>query len=493
MSYDVVWRPIPGTSQEIALDTRAHETLYCGSRGPGKTDAQLMRFRRFVGIGYGPFWRGVIFDREYKNLDDLVTKSKRWFHAFNDGVKFLSSKGEYKWVWPTGEELLFRTLKTDADYYNYHGQEFAYIGFNELTKFSTPDLYDLMMSCNRSSFTPEKDNPNLPNIPLQIFSTTNPKGPGHNWVKKRFIDPAPYGELVWTEKEVFNPKTKQNEVIRRSQVAIFGSYKENIYLPAEYIAGMDSITDENTKKAWLEGSWDVVDGGAFDDLWRSDVHVLPRFPIPAGWRVDRSFDWGSSEPFSVQWWAEANGEEVTLPDGRTFAPPAGTLIMINEWYGAKEIGLNKGLALSPTEVAKGIIEREIDMLENGWIQRQPWPGPADNQIGNVITVEDDSIEKKMAKLGVRWTKSDKSSGSRKIGLQLVRDRLHASLVGEGQGFYVMRNCKAFLEIFPTLPRSEKDPDDVDTTCEEHVYDSLRYRFLKGSDRYSSNLKLKSWS
>ncbi len=60
---DVIWEPIPGSSQEFALDTRCHHTLYTGARGPGKTDTQLMRFRRRVGCGYGSYWRGAIFDR----------------------------------------------------------------------------------------------------------------------------------------------------------------------------------------------------------------------------------------------------------------------------------------------------------------------------------------------------------------------------------------------------------------------------------------------
>src|SRR5690349_8624142 len=98
----VVWQPLAGTSQEIALDSRCDETLYWGSRGPGKTDTQLMRFRRRVGLGYGRFWRGVIFDREYKNLDDIVSKSKRWFPQFDDGAQFRQSTADYKWVWPTG-------------------------------------------------------------------------------------------------------------------------------------------------------------------------------------------------------------------------------------------------------------------------------------------------------------------------------------------------------------------------------------------------------
>ena len=122
-SVKKVWSPLPG-SQTLVMSCPANVILYHGSRGPGKTDAQLMRFRQNVGKGYGRFWRGVIFDREYKNLDDLVSKSMRWFPAFKDGARFLSGKSDYRWVWPTGEELLFRVLKRDADYWGYHGQEF---------------------------------------------------------------------------------------------------------------------------------------------------------------------------------------------------------------------------------------------------------------------------------------------------------------------------------------------------------------------------------
>lgn len=98
---NIIWEPLPG-SQELAISCPCHHILYEGTRGPGKTDAQLMRFRRRVGQGYGIFWRGVIFDREYKMLDDLVLKSKKWFNRFGDGATWLSSGKDYKWVWPSG-------------------------------------------------------------------------------------------------------------------------------------------------------------------------------------------------------------------------------------------------------------------------------------------------------------------------------------------------------------------------------------------------------
>jgi hypothetical protein len=503
----VVWQPLQG-SQELAISCPCNHILLEGTRGPGKTDAQLMKFRRNVGLGYGKFWRGVIFDREYKNLDDLVAKSMRWFPAFGDGARFLSSKSDYRWVWPTGEELLFRTIKKMVDYWNYHGQEFPYMGWNELTKFPTPELYDVMMSCNRSSFLPQ-ENPIyekgstqpifLPELPLQVVSTTNPFGAGHNWVKRRFIDVAAPGEIVRTRTNVYNPRTGKREDVVKTQVRLFGSYKENRYLSPEYVAELENMKNPNRRRAWLWGDWDIVAGGAIDDLWDEVVHVAPRFIIPRGWKIDRSLDWGSSKPFSVGWWAEANGEEVTIRtakgETRRWAPPAGTLIRIFEYYGTEELGSNKGLLLGPRAVAREI-KRIDDMLyEDGWIPSKVRPGPADGSIFDVRPTDNefdpDSIAAAMEMEGVVWERADKSAGSRKNGLVLLRDRLQASIDGEDAGIYFMRNCVATLALLPVVPRDEDDEDDVDTDSEDHLYDEVRYRVLKGNNHSATAITVHS--
>lgn len=511
---NIAWKPLPG-SQALAIACPCNEILYEGTRGPGKTDSQLMKFRRYVGLGYGRYWRGVIFDREYKNLDDLISKSQRWFPQLGGPkASFKSSTSDLKWVWATGEELLFRQIKRNQDYWNYHGQEFPFLGWNELAKYPTPDLYEAMQSCNRSSFLPlehtprrdprdtKKRGPNdtgfdtfdgapLPEIPLMTFSTTNPYGPGHTWVKRKFIDPAPPGRVMKTVSNVFNPRTQKREDITKTTVRLFGSYKENRYLSPEYVAGLESIRDENKRRAWLWGDWDIVAGGAFDDVWDANVHVVPRFRVPSSWRIDRSFDWGSSHPFSVGWWAEANGEEAEMQDGTLWAPPRGTLIRICEWYGSEEIGRNVGLKLSAKNIALGIAKYEETLLSLGWIKSRPLAGPADNQIRNVTEEDVDTIEIKMAREGILWEHSDKSPGSRINGLQLMRDRLEASLDNEGPGLYVMDNCRAFIGIIPTLPRDENNPDDVDTTAEEHIWDDTRYRVLASSNRYATSLDVHS--
>lgn len=511
-NFEIIWEPQEG-SQTIAMDSRCDHTLYEGARGPGKTVTQLMRFLRLVGKGYGAFWKGIIFDLEFDHLGGLVAESKKWFNLFDDGAKFYESTSAYKWVWPTGEELLFRHVKKIGDYEGFHGHEYPFIGWNELTKHASSALYDKFMSCNRSSFDPITNTPHiknndgsvsyltkngmpLPPIPLEVFSTTNPNGPGHNWVKRRFIDIAPRGRVVRITAQIYNPQTKKEETHTKTQIAIFGSYRENRFLDPKYIVELETLKDKNLRRSWLYGDWSVTAGGAFDDVWDEVFNVVPRFVVPSGWRLKRTFDWGSTHPFSVGWWAEANGEEAIMPDGRTFGPPAGSLIRFNEWYGCQldgegkpDYGSNKGLKLAATRIAEGIRDREISLMENNWISEQPMAGPADNQIRNVNESETDTIEKKMAKVGVRWTASDKSKGSRKIGLEIAREIIDNAKTCEGPALYVMEHCRAFIATLPTLTRDPDNQDDVNTEEEDHIWDETRYCILDGSLKSARKLKI----
>lgn len=508
--YNKIWEPQPG-SQTLAISCPCNHILMEGTRGGGKTDNQIMFFRRFVGIGYGAFWRGVIFDREYKNLDDLIVKSKRWYSQFNDGAKFLKGGGDYKWVWPTGEELLFRQMKTDDDYWKYHGQEFPFIGWNELTKQPNAQLYEAMMSCNRSSFLPKEHTPRelhtfdndgniiqhnyLPEIPLVVFSTTNPYGVGHNWVKLRFIDPAEPGHVVRMTSEVFNPRTQKRENITKSQVRLFSSYKENRFLSPEYVLELESISDPNKRAAWLWGDWDITSGGMFDDVWSPQHNVVNPFKVPHSWKMFRTFDWGSSRPFSVGWWAESDGSDYLDAKGQWRSTVKGDVFRIAEWYGWNGVP-NEGLRMIATNVAKGIVARELK-----WgIRNRVKPGPADNSIWD--DVNGVCIARDMAKKvridgqmhrGVEWARSDKSAGSRKNGWELMRIAIcnaHPSDDGyprETPGLYVFSSCTQFIRTVPSLPRDDVDMDDVDTDAEDHIGDEARYYILGTGSRFSTGV------
>lgn len=490
-SEDVVWRPQEGSQSVVLAHHWVFELLYHGTRGPGKSDTIIMDFLQFVGKGWGLQYKGVIFRQTFPQLEDLITKSKRWIPLIVPGAKFNGSA--YKWTFPDGEELLFRQFNKPDDYWKYHGQEFQFVGWDELTNYATLQGYKDMMSCLRTTH---------PDIPLRVRATTNPYGPGHNLVKFYFELPAKDGIIRRHWYEFVDPISGDKVRQQLTRLSVRGTIWENqILLKAQpdYISNLHKQADNPAKlAAWLEGSWDIVAGGMFDDVWDHNKNVVSRFNVPMSWKIDRSFDWGSSAPFSVGWWAESDGTDYRGADGQWHSTVRGDLFRIAEWYGWDNEP-NKGLKMLAVDVAKGVLEREKLLFG----KRTVSPGPADTQI---FTVENGTgIAKDMEKPirlggkvyqnGVQWTKADKRPGSRKAGWEAMRkmmrdasnqkDEEGRTLPREHPGLFVFDNCDQFIRTVPVLPRCDKDPDDVNTDAEDHIGDEVRYRVKTLGKRISS--------
>ena len=159
----------------LFLSCPVYETLIQGTRGGGKTDCLLMSFAKNVGKGYGPAWRGALFRQTYPQLADVVAKSKRWFYQIFPGAKF--NESDYLWTFQTGEQLFFRYGDKEDDYWNYHGHEYPWLGFEELTNWKDDSFFSAMLSTCRSS---------IEGVPKMVRATTNPFGKGHQWVKDRY-------------------------------------------------------------------------------------------------------------------------------------------------------------------------------------------------------------------------------------------------------------------------------------------------------------------
>ena len=457
---EVVWKPQAG-SQTLFLSCPIYEVLYEGTRGPGKTDALLMDFVQHVGVGLGPDWRGILFRRTYPELKDVIAKSQKWFKRFFPTAEY--NKVEKTWTFPGGEQLILANMRNVDDYWSYHGHAYPWIAWEELTNWPDDGPFRKMMSCSRST---------NPRAPLKYRATCNPYGAGHNWVKRRYRLPQGRGIVI-------RDAVDQDGGKEPPRVAIHGCLSENrILLDAnpDYIAKLRAAARNPAElAAWLHGSWDIVAGGMFDDMWDPKRHVVDPFPVPKSWKVDRSFDWGSTKPFSVGWWAESDGTDVRLPNGRVLNTVRGDLFRIHEWYGCDPREQNVGLRMLATDVALGIREREAQMLSGGLISTRVRPGPADSAIW---TSEDGpSIASNMASKGIMWEQADKSPGSRKNGWEEIRARLAAAVGSprEKPGLFVFRTCTAWLDTVPNLPRDDKNMDDVDTDAEDHAGDETRYR------------------
>lgn len=458
--------------QTKAYLSEATEILYGGAAGGGKSHLMrvvaIMLCSQVKGLQVYLFRR--LSDDLYKNhmegAGGFLAMLAPWFESKR--VKFNGSKN-YIEFW-NGAKIWLSHCQHEKDVTKYQGAEIHLLLIDELTHFTEKQYRFLRGRVRLGGLdVPDSLKDKLP----AVLAGSNPGGVGHNWVKRLFVDFAAPMATKRADK-------KDGGMLRQYILARLDDNPTLLLNDPDYIDRLDGLGEPALVKAMKDGDWNIVAGGAFDDIW-SDKLILPRFNVPKTWIIDRSFDWGSSHPFSVGWWAEADGSEAILPDNRVFCPPKGSIIRIAEWYGSKSTGTNEGLKLSAKEIADGIVEREKVLLDSGWIATKPKAGPADNQINNVVQSDVPTIADEMKAKGITWTKSDKKAGSRINGLELLRGRIKSATqaIPEDKGIWFTDNCRAAISQLPVLPRDKRNPDDVDSQAEDHVYDEIRYRVLAG--------------
>jgi hypothetical protein len=456
--------------QTAAYTTDATEVLFGGSAGPGKS--HLMRIAAIMWCAQIPGLQVYLFRREFPDLYKNHMEGPSGFPAMlapwiamgwaklNLGKNFIE--------FYNGSKIHLCHCQHEKNMYDYQGAEIHVLMIDELTHFSEP-IYRYLRGRTRigSLNVPDQYKGQFP----RVLCGSNPGGVGHNWVKAAWVSLLKPFEKRRMGKD-------DGGLLRQFIPAFLSDNPTLTENDPDYADRLSGLGDAALVKAMLDGDWNIVSGGALDDVW-SERAILPRFPIPSSWRVDRSFDWGSSKPFSVLWFAECDGTEATLPNGMKWAPPKRSLVLLHEWYGAK--GPNQGLKMPARDIGNGIKAIEKDLVAGKWCA-QPKAGPADNSIANVSQPGTPTIADEMRSVGVTWEESDKAPGTRKIGLDLIRARLTESKkpVPENPALFIMDHCRNAIAHWPVLPRDAKNPDDVDTSAEDHDYDALRYRVLKAA-------------
>lgn len=424
----VIWRPQEGP-QKALVTCPVFEVCFGGARGGGKTDSMIGGDWPIHAQRYGKHAKGVFFRRELPQLESAIERSKEIY--FPLGAQWNEQKKT--WRFPNGATLKFRPLERDSDAEKYQGHDYTRVYFEELTNYPDPKPVMKIKATLRSGA----------GVPCGFRATCNPGGPGHNWVKERYIDPHPSGYKVIKDDEglerVFIPaRLTDNQVLQKNDPT--------------YISRLKQSGSEQLVKAWLDGDWNIIDG-AFFDCW-SPKMVIDPFEIPDDWLRFRSFDWGASKPFSVGWWAVVSDHPKL---------PRGALVRYREWYGAKSA--NVGLKITAEQVALGIKEREKDDLVTY--------GVADP----AIFAEDGgpSISEKMAQKGVYWKPADNKrvAGRGRIG---GWDEMRQRMIGEDDKpmIYCFKTCVDSIRTIPMLQHDENKPEDLDTNAEDHAADEWRY-------------------
>lgn len=278
----ILVQPQPGPQQAF-LDCKANIAVYGGAAGAGKTWALLVEALR--NVDHPAF--GAVFFR--KSFPQIMNEGGLWDSASEiypqfGGVPFVTGP---KFRFPSGAEISFAHIGSDAERYNWDGAQIPLICFDQLEHFSWKQ-FTYMLSRNRASSYPG---------PCYIRATCNPN-PDHFlrefmrwWIDDEtgYAIPERSGVLRWfimLGNEVFWADTpdelKQKHgaaVLPKSFTFIPGDIEDNqilLHRNPDYLANLEAMPYVERMRL-RHGNWNIREtaGTIFRREWFTIVPAAP--------------------------------------------------------------------------------------------------------------------------------------------------------------------------------------------------------------------------
>lgn len=244
------------------LMNNVQELFYGGAAGGGKSEIVLAGAAQYVDV---PHYSALILRQSYTDLSQpgsLMDRALSWWKQTDARWNATTMT----WTFPSGAKIKFGYLKTSADKYQYNGAEYQYIAFDELTQFPEEDYLYLFSRLRRA----EK----VGKVPLRVRGASNPGDIGHDWVKRRFIDPATRepGSVFIPARIEDNPSLTLDEY-------------------EQALAKLDPVTRMRLRA----GDWDVTEEGEM--FHRSWFPIVDHYPRDG--RVIRYWDLASTKALAA--------------------------------------------------------------------------------------------------------------------------------------------------------------------------------------------------
>lgn len=229
-------------------------------------------------------------------------------------------------------------------------------------------------------------------------------------------------------------------------------------LISEYPADSPQLAQEVYAKLLATGA-----GLAFPE-WHSGIHTM-RGEISPNWRWFGGMDWGYRSPGCFLLMASGPDREVWVR---------------GEFYFREQTPVQVGEAM-------GVMLRRAPYQVPEWIAGDVamWG------VNDGISIAEDvqrGLRNVMGQQAPGLVPAPTGKGSRLAGWSIVHEALRydpANLVdGKLAPFHMPRlrvhpDCTNLIRTLPSLPRDEKNPEDVDTQAEDHAADALRYALTTG--------------
>lgn len=248
---EIAFAPQPGP-QSALLSCPIGDVLFGGARGGGKTYALLGDWLAHA-LNYGRGAKGLFIRRTYDELDEVKAQAAEIFPL----VGAYWRAGKSTWIFPNGATLKLRYLRRDEDASHYQGHQYTWIGIDEIGNFPDYTPIDKLQATLRSKT----------GVPTFMRSSANPGGPGHAWIKARYVDPAqpmvPHQDPTTGLWRVFIPSRLEDN---RILVSNDPHYQQRLRGsgPAWLV------------RAWLSGDWNASpEGGIVKAEWFQRYREVP--------------------------------------------------------------------------------------------------------------------------------------------------------------------------------------------------------------------------
>ena len=406
----------PSERQREFFLSRARHTAYGGARGGGKSWAMRRKFillaLRYPGLNL------LLLRRTLPELrENHLIPMQRELYGFA-----VYNSAERVFRFPNGSRIKLGYCDTLQDVYQYQGQEYAVIGFEEATHF-TEEQMRFLTTCNR---TTRKD------FSPRMYYTCNPGNVGHAWVKRLFIDRL-YAENENPNDYLFIPAR---------------IYDNKVLLEADpnYIRQLEALPEE-LRRAHLDGDWDVHAGQYFREFSR-DRHVIEPFEIPSWWRRFRSMDWGYNDPCCVLWHAvDGESRVYTYRELYVRETRAGEVA-------AMVLELSRGESISYTVASPDMWQKRGAVLSGAG------------------GFEGETLAELFTTSGLSLTPAD---NSRVPGWNRVRDFLAVAPDGR-PNWLCFSDCRNLIRQLPALQFDQHNREDA-ADGDDHAPEALRYALM----------------
>ena len=277
--YGPVYKPSEKQAAFLMEDCR--EALYGGAAGGGKTDALLRAALQYVCV---PGYAALLTRQTYPQLTmegGFIERSQEWL-ADTDAVWNAADK---RWTFPSGATLTFMHMERDDDRFKIQGAEFQFIGFDELTNWTSDRVYRFSAGRLRRPNALLRTLPSCPgcgmtlaDVPLRMRAGTNPGSRGEGWVMARFVERWSQWKLGEAEPPTdcrFLPALARDNPGLDHQ---------------EYSKSLD-VLDAQTRAQLKDGTWGLRTNVL---LRREHFPLVDSYPKD-GTRYVRSWDFASTE------------------------------------------------------------------------------------------------------------------------------------------------------------------------------------------------------